>query len=72
VIAFNGQFKKRQSVVKLAYVLISTKKWVGLQFGRFFANSSGTDVMNFKIFSPKNLAKTLAFFAQTSVNFCTK
>jgi hypothetical protein len=29
----------------------------------------GTDVMIFKIFSPKNLAKKLAFFVQTTANF---
>jgi hypothetical protein len=29
-----------------------------------------TDVMIFIIFSPKNLAKILAFFAQTTVSFC--
>jgi hypothetical protein len=29
-----------------------------------------TDVMIFKIFSPKNLAKKLAFFAQTIASFC--
>jgi hypothetical protein len=31
---------------------------------------SGTDVMILKIFSPKNLAKILAFFAQTTASFC--
>jgi hypothetical protein len=31
---------------------------------------SGTDVMIFRIFSPKNLAKKLAFFAQTTASFC--
>jgi hypothetical protein len=30
---------------------------------------SGTDVMIFKIFSPKNLAKILAFFAQPTASF---
>jgi hypothetical protein len=30
----------------------------------------GTDVMIFKIFLPKNLAKIFAFFAQTTVSFC--
>jgi hypothetical protein len=30
----------------------------------------GTDVMIFKIFSPKNLAKIFAVFAQTTVSFC--
>jgi hypothetical protein len=30
----------------------------------------GTDVMIFLIFSPKNLAKKLAFFAQTTASFC--
>jgi hypothetical protein len=33
-------------------------------------SSPGTDVMIFKIFSPKNLAKILAFFAQTTASFC--
>jgi hypothetical protein len=32
--------------------------------------SPGTDVMIFKIFSPKNLAKKLAFFADTTASFC--
>jgi hypothetical protein len=31
---------------------------------------SGTDVMILKIFSPKILAKILAFFAQTAATFC--
>jgi hypothetical protein len=30
----------------------------------------GTDVMIFKIFSPKNLAKKLAFFAQNKAKLC--
>jgi hypothetical protein len=30
----------------------------------------GTDVMILKIFSPNNLAKILAFFAQTTASFC--
>jgi hypothetical protein len=31
----------------------------------------GTDIMIFfKIFSPKNLAKRVAFFAQTTASFC--
>jgi hypothetical protein len=32
----------------------------------------GTDVMILKLFSPKNLAKILPFFAQTTVTFCKK
>jgi hypothetical protein len=32
----------------------------------FWIPIAGTDVMIFKIFSPKNLAKILAFFAQTT------
>jgi hypothetical protein len=35
-----------------------------------FGAGLGTDVMIFKIFSPKNLAKIFAFFAQTTVSFC--
>jgi hypothetical protein len=31
---------------------------------------SGTDVMILKIFSPKNLAKILALFAQATASFC--
>jgi hypothetical protein len=31
---------------------------------------SGTNAMILKIFSPKNLAKIFAFFAQTTVSFC--
>jgi hypothetical protein len=38
------------------------------QKGRKFGKSE-TDVMIFKIFSPKNLAKILAFFAQTTLIF---
>jgi phosphoserine phosphatase len=36
---------------------------------RFF-DEPGTDVMNFKIFLPKKLAKILALFAQTPASFC--
>jgi hypothetical protein len=36
------------------------------------ANETGTDVMILKIFSPKNLAKKLAFFAQTCASFFQK
>jgi hypothetical protein len=32
--------------------------------------SPGTDVMILKIFSPKNLAKILAFLAQAIASFC--
>jgi hypothetical protein len=32
----------------------------------------GTDVMILKIFSPKNLAKILAFFTQTTASFLQK
>jgi hypothetical protein len=43
------------------------------KFGSVFALvgicQPGTDVMIFKIFSPKNLAKKLAFFAQTTASF---
>jgi hypothetical protein len=31
---------------------------------------AGTNVMILKIFSPKNLAKMLAIFAQTTASFC--
>jgi hypothetical protein len=34
--------------------------------------SSGTTAMILKLFSPKNVAKILAFFAQTTVTFCKK
>jgi hypothetical protein len=40
--------------------------------GDFFTNSSGTNVMILKLCSQKNLAKILAFFAQTTVTFCKK
>jgi hypothetical protein len=33
-------------------------------------SESGTDVMIFKIVSPKNLAKIWAFFAKTTASFC--
>jgi hypothetical protein len=32
----------------------------------------GTDVMIFKIFSPKNLAKILAFLTKNKASFCKK
>jgi hypothetical protein len=32
----------------------------------------GTDVIIFNIVSPKNLAKILAFFSQTTASFCKK
>jgi hypothetical protein len=44
---------------------------VNLPFRLWLArvNFPGTDVMVFKIFSPKNLAKMLTFFAQTTASF---
>jgi hypothetical protein len=48
---------------------------LGFLLGEFSANPSGqpgTDVLIFKIFSPKNLAKILAFFAQTTASFLQK
>jgi hypothetical protein len=47
--------------------------WRMLAYFRAICNSirtSGTKVMILKLFSPKHLAKILAFFAQTSVTFC--
>jgi hypothetical protein len=38
--------------------------------GEIFPKWTGTDVMILKIFSPKNLAKIFAYFAQTTVSFC--
>jgi hypothetical protein len=32
----------------------------------------GTNVMIFKVFSPKSLAKKMAFFAETSARFFAK
>jgi hypothetical protein len=40
------------------------------KMGETKSRRPGTDVMIFKIFSPKNLAKKLAFFAQTTASFC--
>jgi hypothetical protein len=53
-------------------VLISTKHTLGYILGDFFANSSGTDVMSFRIFSPKNLAKKFAFLTQNKAKFRKK
>jgi hypothetical protein len=39
-------------------------------FNFFSGLRTGTDVMILKIFSPKNLAKILAFFAQTPATLC--
>jgi hypothetical protein len=38
----------------------------------FLQTHPGTDVIIFKIFSTKHLAKILAFFAQTTASFCKK
>jgi hypothetical protein len=45
---------------------------VGLHFGAnfFFTNSSGTDVMILKIFSPKKIAKKLAFLTHNKAKLC--
>jgi hypothetical protein len=49
----------------VTYVLVLTKKCVGLHFGRFLTNSSGviTIFYDFRQFS----AKKLAFFSKTNV-----
>jgi hypothetical protein len=41
-------------------------------FSEKFSGWPGTDVMILKIFSPKNLAKILAFIAQTTTIFLKK
>jgi hypothetical protein len=52
-------------IFKKSYVFISLKK-----FGRFFHKpQSGTDVMIFKIFSPKNSAKKMAFLTRNKAKF---
>jgi hypothetical protein len=53
------------------YTLHRRRGW-GLRKGKFLKNGQcpGTDVMILKIFSTKNLAKILAFFAQTTASFC--
>jgi hypothetical protein len=38
--------------------------------GDFFTKASGADVMIFKIFSPKNSAKKLAFLTQSKAKLC--
>jgi hypothetical protein len=45
-----------------AGVVVANSKVVGLD--------PATDVLVLKIFSPKNLAKIFAFFAQTTVSVC--
>jgi hypothetical protein len=45
-------------------------KKTSLCYTKYVGRRSGTDDMILKIFSPKNLAKIFAFFAQTTVIFC--
>jgi hypothetical protein len=64
------------------FILVKTVEWALSEFlrkfnARFFMFEiscglfkPGTDVMIFYIFSTKNLAKILAFFAQTTASFC--
>jgi hypothetical protein len=47
-----------------------TTIFVFLAGGVSLSCSTGTDVMIFKIFSPKNFAKIMAFLAQTTASFC--
>jgi hypothetical protein len=82
VVYFSSAFRKLVHsiglllfAVKNIYLPILTKHGLGYILGDSITNSSAhplTDVMIFKIFSPKNLAKRLAFFAQTTASFCQK
>jgi hypothetical protein len=69
--AVNGAGLNRSFPNPAFEILISAVKCMAvsslsLELVRFkFFTETGTDVMILKIFSPKNLAKILAFFAQT-------
>jgi hypothetical protein len=62
VVVYDLEERKRKRVLRCA-------EFVSQEVHTFFI-SPGTDVMILKIFSPKNLAKILAFFAQTTASFC--
>jgi hypothetical protein len=47
-------------------------KWRGHISAITSVDHAVTEVMIFKISLPKNLAKILAFFAQTAASFCKK
>jgi hypothetical protein len=54
------------------YILLSFGFEVIPSFGILYKEKSGnpgTDVMILKIFSPKNLAKKMAFFTQIKLNY---
>jgi hypothetical protein len=51
-----------------SYVLILTKIGLGYILGDFFTNSSGTDVMIFKIFAEK-FSKKWRFWLKTKLNY---
>jgi hypothetical protein len=52
-----------------SYILILRKHGLGYILGGFFTNTSGADVMIFKIFSPKNFAKKMAFLTRNKAKF---
>jgi hypothetical protein len=51
------------------FVAIFTNNGLGYILDDFFKNALVTDVMILKIFSPKNLAKILAFLTQSKARF---
>jgi hypothetical protein len=53
-----------------SFKLLLTANGFGNTLGEIITNSFGTDVMILKIFSPKNLAKILAFLTQNKASFC--
>jgi hypothetical protein len=66
-----GYFLCKRS--KIYFVCYNVKKqFRKLEVKLLYPKLSGTDALIFKIFSPKNLAKILAFFAQTTASFSKK
>jgi Ni,Fe-hydrogenase III small subunit len=56
--------------VKIRPILSQMGRFLEFNFVVIFFSSAGTDVMIFKIFSPKNSANKLAFFTQNKGKLC--
>jgi hypothetical protein len=76
VIGYFGQFYLNKKVDHIfGATFFHCKRFcvnVDKNVGDFFTNSSGTDVMILKIFSPKNFAKNFAFLTRNKAKLRKK
>jgi hypothetical protein len=70
----NGEIQMKKifgnAASKIRAHCFSVVTYYVVSYYKFVNTDPGTDVIIFKLFSPKILPKILAFFAQTTASFC--